>query len=665
MAHTRKYAGAGQAVIHCAVLAVWCIVGCSRPDAYTQPQSNIDRQDNERSSITVAVAEGVAGFATSESCRECHREQYKSWHRSYHRTMTATAEPDHVKGRFDGRTIRVDGYDCIPSREDNRFLMTLVNPAWEAQLQQQGGDPRSVPDPPQQVYQIGRVIGSHHQQVYLSQAPDGAWHTLPLVWDIVRERWITRKSSFLAPRGESLYHNTKLWNNGCIFCHNTGPRPGLQVQASLTGTSYSWDSRVAELGIACEACHGAAADHVEYQLAQREHAASSPASPSPQDVNGAAAAEPSAHARAVVQPATLSQEQAVLVCARCHGKMVATAEFDRACLVDGDFFEPGNPDYSQRYDHPQLTADEPFDERRQGQYFWSDGTPRTTALEYQGMTASSCYLNGQMNCFSCHSMHSPHAGDPDDQLRFSDDPATGAEMMDRACTQCHSTLTDSEALAAHTHHATDSSGSRCYNCHMPYQAYALHKRVRSHRITVPTATVTQKHGVPNACNQCHVDRSVAWTTRQLSGWKGAVVDASPDEHKIPMVIEHALTGHALQRALAVAQLGDADNFSLAGQNWRSRILLEGLSDPYESVRLLAGQALQQQPGFEDCKFDFIADPLVRQEQMRVIRNRLDRQETSQARAQLAALLGVEADQIATTIKRLRQRQNAARISINE
>jgi len=62
MAHTRKYAGAGQAVIHCAVLAVWCIVGCSRPDAYTQPQSNIDRQDNERSSITVAVAEGVAGW---------------------------------------------------------------------------------------------------------------------------------------------------------------------------------------------------------------------------------------------------------------------------------------------------------------------------------------------------------------------------------------------------------------------------------------------------------------------------------------------------------------------------------------------------------------------------------------------------------------------------
>lgn len=647
------------------MLLIVLLVGCSRQDAYTQPQTKTARQREDRGTQALAVAEGVAGFATSVRCQECHREQYDSWHNSYHRTMTATADSVHVKGRFDGQTIRVDGYDCIPSQDGPHFQMTLVNPAWEAQQRQRGGDPRSVDDPPQQTYQIGRVIGSHHQQVYLSQGPDGGWHTLPLVWDIVRDRWITRKSSFLAPPGDSLYHNTKLWNNGCIFCHNTGPRPGLQVETSPLGTSYTWDSRVAELGIACEACHGAAAGHVEHQLARRDPSRSTAeAGPSAGSGDGAQGGT-SSHTAAIVQPATLPQEQAVLVCARCHGKMVASAEFDRACLVDGDFFEPGNPDYPERYDQPQLTGDQPFDESRQGQYFWSDGTPRTTALEYQGMTASQCYLNGQMTCFSCHSMHAPHDGDPDDQLRFNDDPASGAAMMDRACTQCHPALTDPTALAAHTHHPPQSSGSRCYNCHMPYQAYALHKRVRSHRITVPSATVTREHGVPNACNQCHVDRSLTWTADVLTGWQHDTDPALTETDEIPIVIEHALAGHALQRALAFEQLGDSDSFPLAGAEWRSRILIAGLSDPYESVRLLAWQALQQLPGFADGSFDFIADEQTRQEQVRVLVQLQNRLQTQSSRAQLASLLHVEPEQIPQAIERLLQRQNSVRISINE
>ena len=51
---------------------------------------------------------------------------------------------------------------------------------------------------------------------------------------------------------------------------------------------------------------------------------------------------------------------------------------------------------------------------------------------------------------------------------------------DTACLQCHKDM--SARLVAHTHHAADSSGSRCYNCHMPYTSYGLLKALRSHRI---------------------------------------------------------------------------------------------------------------------------------------------------------------------------------------
>jgi len=42
----------------------------------------------------------------------------------------------------------------------------------------------------------------------------------------------------------------------------------------------------------------------------------------------------------IVNPSTLKQEQSLLVCSRCHGKMIAKQQYDRQCLTDGDFLNP-------------------------------------------------------------------------------------------------------------------------------------------------------------------------------------------------------------------------------------------------------------------------------------------------------------------------------------
>src|SRR5262249_43632160 len=134
--------------------------------------------------------------------------------------------------------------------------------------------------------------------------------------------------------------------------------------------------------------------------------------------------------------------------------------------------------------------------------FWSDGSPRLTAYEYQGMTRSKCFTAGQpgarITCTSCHSMHD---GDPRGQL-------TAEKRTNTACTQCHHQFTSSAELTAHTKHSENSSGSLCYNCHMPRIVYGVMSIHPTHEIAIPQAEDTIRFQKPNACNQCHFDWSV-------------------------------------------------------------------------------------------------------------------------------------------------------------
>ena len=47
------------------------------------------------------------GYASSQTCKQCHPGQYDSWHDSYHRTMTQVVSPDTVVAAFDRA---VEGY---------------------------------------------------------------------------------------------------------------------------------------------------------------------------------------------------------------------------------------------------------------------------------------------------------------------------------------------------------------------------------------------------------------------------------------------------------------------------------------------------------------------------------------------------------------------------
>ena len=120
--------------------------------------------------------------------------------------------------------------------------------------------------------------------------------------------------------------------------------------------------------------------------------------------------------------------------------------------------------------------------------FWSDGSPRLTAYEYQGLLRSDCFRRGGMTCLSCHAMH---AGDPHGQMR-PDLPG------DAICTQCHGAYSGTR-LAQHTRHARASAGSRCVACHMPPVVYGIMNWHPTHEIVSPDPRAAAASGKPDAC----------------------------------------------------------------------------------------------------------------------------------------------------------------------
>ena len=242
--------------------------------------------------------------------------------------------------------------------------------------------------------------------------------------------------------------------------------------------------------------------------------------------------------------------------------------------------------------------------------FWSDGMIRVSGREYNGLIDSPCYKDATdhartLSCYSCHTMHkTPEDPRPVAEWAATHQVSAGKEGND-ACLACHDL--PQGGVAAHTRHAADSAGSTCYNCHMPYTSYGLLKAIRSHTISSPSVAESVETGRPNACNLCHVDRTLAWSGAALEEWYG---QPSPplgaDERSVSAALLWAMKGDAGQRALAACALGWAPAQEASGTSWMAPYLAELLNDPYEAVRYVAYRSLRTIPAYAALEYDYVA-----------------------------------------------------------
>jgi predicted CXXCH cytochrome family protein len=509
-----------------------------------------------RATVPQPVADG--GYVSSRTCRGCHPHEYATWHQSFHRTMTQAATAAAVRAPFAGETL-------TSADDGRRYRLRRDGDELWADISGVGAR------------RITLMTGSHHMQAFwLPSGRGNEQLEFPFTYLFDDRRWVSRRDVFLV--GRDYGKEPSRWNRICVECHVTAGQPRLDPSSGVP------TSAVAELGIACEACHGPGGAHV------------------------AANADPwrrwSLHRgdgadTTIVNPARLTAARTSEVCGQCHGI---------GCPPDGwrqhgIGYRPGRPLAETKpilqlatmrasACRAQIAADASFVPSR----YWSDGMVRVSGREYNGLVESPCYKGGgALSCLSCHSMHD---SDPDTQLaRGSDGNA--------ACTQCHRAIGD--ALTQHTHHRAGSTGSTCYNCHMPHTTYGLLRAMRSHQISVPRLADTLATGRPNACNLCHVDRTLGWTADALGRFYATPAPAlSHEQRTVAATLLDGARAEAGVRALTAWSIGWSAARAASDAEALAPLLIELLDDEYAAVRYVAVRSLRALGGFEDFAYDYVA-----------------------------------------------------------
>ncbi len=600
--------------------------------------------------------ERVPGYAGSTSCQSCHPGEHASWRASFHRTMTQRATPSALidPSAFDARVLHgVDG-DSRVERRGAELWVQLVDPVWKLENLEGPLDPSAPPiDAPRVWRRVLLTTGSHNMQVYwVAAETPRKLHSFPYAYLLdepdrdfdaaldrqaslddagPRGRWVPNESTLLRPPLEGGVYT---WNHVCIKCHSVAPQPGLAHEGR-----GRVDTRVAELGIACESCHGPGEAHVaRHRGPVRRYRAH---------------LEP-AEGDALVNPARLDHERSAEVCGQCHG--ITRALDDDAWSDAGSPYLPGQPlaDAMRPVRHPVIETQPWMDEELAAtpdffaQRFWPDGMVRVGGREYNGLLESPCYQRGELSCLSCHSLHD---SSPRDQL------ARGMEG-DAACLQCHNEYADESRQRAHTHHPAGSSGAACYSCHQPHTTYGLLKAMRSHQISSPSIEESTLYGRPNACNLCHLDRTLAWSMEHLEAWyEIEPVALDDDQRALAGAVLWALKGDAGQRALLAWHMGWREALAVSGDDWQAPILARLLNDPYAAVRTIAARSLTRLPGFGGHGHDAVGDPDARAAAPGEIERRWRERGDAKGRDAPALLLpGGELD-LATIGRLVRERDN--------
>lgn len=514
--------------------------------------------------LQVGVDSAAIAYVGSPVCADCHDDRHASWHRTYHRTMTQTANADSVRGRFDGTELRAFGGATRPIASAGNFAFEYRDPQSAATL-------ATLP--------VSRTVGSHRYQQYLTRDPGSeTYYRLHWLWHIEDQRWVHMNAVFLGDDAQHFDAQVSTWNNNCVFCHNTGPEPKVSNvnqlrERAMRGeqvdvrSELRFDTKVAELGIGCEACHGPGGEH----LARMQRF----------ELRWMAQARAGSD-RSIVNPQRLPGARANDICGACHAgrTLPDVAALDR-WMSKGPSYRPGD-DLSQHLLTLQATTPSPsahmpdlFRNR-----FWHDGSIRLSAYEYQGLKSSACAVDEELTCIRCHSMH---GGDPAGML-------PQANRGDAPCLRCHQDFKD--RIAEHSGHAAESVGARCMNCHMPKAVYGVMTIHRTHAISVPDVAASMAAGKPDACLNCHASEAPAFALRKDGGKDLGFVRQDGADVALADGLVALIAGDPVRQAVAAFELGRVDQAPGQGEMLiRVPWLIAALEDDRPAVRRFAWKSL--------------------------------------------------------------------------
>jgi len=269
-------------------------------------------------------------------------------------------------------------------------------------------------------------------------------------------------------------NNAQNWNGMCAECHSTNLQKNYNPQTHVYNTTWS------EIDVSCEACHGPSSEHNKWANIDSLNR--------PKTDNY----------KLVIKTSNITSSQLVNQCAYCHSRRSSF----------GDFVHPHNEVFNIM--SPQLPL-EP--------YYYADGQIREEDYVYGSFTQSKMHQNN-VRCTNCHNPHSLNL----------------IYKGNKLCYQCH----NQEDYGNYNHHFHKDfrevgepiilengnitipvgEGAQCINCHMPGQYFMGVDYRRDHSMRIPRPDLSDKLGTPNACTQCHTNKTNQWATEYTKKWYG-------------------------------------------------------------------------------------------------------------------------------------------------
>jgi predicted CXXCH cytochrome family protein len=496
-----------------------------------------------------------AALVGSEACADCHQAEASLWKQSQHRRAMQHASATSVLGDFDNASF---DYFSVRSRffkRDDKFF-----------VETDGADGKLA------TFEVKYTFGIYPLQQYLIEFPDGRVQALSIAWDTRPKDQGGQRWFHLYPNEEikhdDVLHWTKLnqnWNFMCAECHSTG------VHKNYDAAKDNFHTTWAEISVGCEACHGKGSRHVDWAYAQRSWW---PFGKNNDPLKGLAVflnerdhvtwqADPqTGHPQRSIAPAAIRRE--VETCGLCHARRAQFSED----------WTPGLP----------LSDTHVVSPIARGLYH-ADGQMLDEVYNYGSFKQSRMFAAG-VTCSDCHE---PHAA----RLRVEGDGV---------CLQCHAS--EKYEVASHTHHSDVTPKVACASCHMPISTYMVIDKRHDHSLRIPRPDLSVKLGTPNACNNCHADKSPQWAADAIERWHGPVrkgfqnyaeaFQASwtdrADAAALLAIVAASPTTPAFARASALGELHarvSSTNVELARK---------GLNDPDPMVRIGALDMLDGLPG---------------------------------------------------------------------
>ena len=415
------------------------------------------------------VKKGPPVYVGGKTCVTCHTNEFEQWSGSHHDLAMQEATQDTVLGDFNNTTFTNFGLTSTFSQNDGRFFVRTDGP--DGKLQD---------------YEIQYTFGVTPLQQYLIEFPGGRYQVLGIAWDTrpVEEggqRWFHLYPDEKIPHDDILHWTgpNQNWNSRCAECHSTNLRKNYDLEHDRYETTWS------EIDVSCEACHGPGSNHVQWADALadggdypddggkgllvrlKEHG----------DAEWTLDPEKATATRREPLPSHVQSE----TCARCHS---------RRRVIHDDYI------------HGRSFLDTHIPSLLVEGLYHRDGQIQDEVYVYGSFLQSKMYSAG-VTCSDCHEPHSLELYDQGNGL----------------CTRCHRSTTFN--TPSHHFHEPESPGAQCVACHMPANVYMVVDPRRDHSLRIPRPDLSLTLQSPNACNQCHKDRSTQWAVDAVTQWYGS------------------------------------------------------------------------------------------------------------------------------------------------